>query len=147
MCPDWKLNQWYLVRSWHSIQWATAARAGQVLTSLTFCLKAQILPLANNTVSCYPWSDRLNLFIFLKQFLFFKPSPENVFYWFFSFFWERKGKEWETSIGSSHLHPYWGWNQPPRYVPWLGIEPTTFLCTRLHFNQLSHPAKAHLVHF
>ena len=33
-----------------------------------FHLKAQILPLATNTVSCFPWSSRLTLFNFEKIF-------------------------------------------------------------------------------
>ena len=46
---------------------------------------------------------------------------------------ERDVKEKHWSLGS---------NPQPTYVPWLGIEPTTFWCMEWHSNQLSHPARA-----
>ena len=43
---------------------------------------------------------------------------------------------------TSSMHRDWGSNLPPRYVPWLGIKPTTYRCTGQRSNQLSHLARA-----
>ena len=50
---------------------------------------------------------------------------------------------WETSIGCLHQGP----NLQLRYVPWLGIKPSTFWCVGWCSNQLSHLARAHLCLF
>ena len=40
------------------------------------------------------------------------------------------------------MHPNWGSNPQPRYVPWPGIEPATFWCKEQCSNQLSYVARA-----
>ena len=65
---------------------------------------------------------------------------------FFHCFWRERKGERERSVnvrekhqlGASCVHPNWGLNQQPRYVPWLGIEPTAFCCMGQCSNQLSH---------
>ena len=46
-------------------------------------------------------------------------------------------REKDRSV-SSYMHLDLGLNPQPRYVPWLGIEPTTFWCMGWCSNQLSH---------
>ena len=41
----------------------------------------------------------------------------------------------------SCLSPNQGWNLQPRHVPWPGIQPATFQCTRWWPNQLSQPTR------
>ena len=45
---------------------------------------------------------------------------------------DMREKHWSVAFRTC---PYWGQNPQPRYVPWPGIEPTTFWCTRWHSNQ------------
>ena len=67
-------------------------------------------------------------------------------------FTERSGRERERRnidvrekhlLVASHIHPDWGWNLQFMYVPWPGIEPTAFWCTRWCSNHLSHLARTH----
>ena len=72
---------------------------------------------------------------------FFNPHPRICFYWFWK---ERKGererkKHW---LVASHMCPDWWLNPQPRYVPWLGIEPSIFWYMGLCANKLSYPARA-----
>ena len=48
---------------------------------------------------------------------------------------------------ASHMHPDWGWNPQPRYLPRLGMKPANFLGTGCSCNQLSHLAGAYLCTF
>ena len=45
------------------------------------------------------------------------------------------------------IHPDWGSNSQPRYVPWLGIRQATFQFTGRQSNQLSHTGQALILHF
>ena len=52
-------------------------------------------------------------------------------------------RERETSIGCLPYASQLGVsNAQPKYVPWLGIEPSTFWCLGRCSNQQSHPARA-----
>ena len=62
-----------------------------------FHLKAQILSLATNTDSCFPWSDSLTLFIFEKMSA-RHPSLNNKFVW--QLFIQVKQKIWSLHCGS-----------------------------------------------
>ena len=52
-------------------------------------------------------------------------------------------KEKHGSVASLHI-PHQGSNPQPKYVPWLGMEPTTFWCTGRHSNQLNLLARAQI---
>ena len=76
-------------------------------------------------------------FSLLCHIYFFNPT-QGYIYWL-----ERDRERQETekhwSVASC-MHPNGGWNSQPRYVPWLGIEPTTFWCTgRWHSNWATQP--------
>ena len=53
----------------------------------------------------------------------------------------------ETSICCFLYAPQPGTEPQPRYVPWLGIKPTTFWCREGCFKQLSHPARQRPIAF
>ena len=55
---------------------------------------------------------------------------------------EREREREKHRSVASHICPNWELNLQPRYVPWLGIEPTTFWCMGWHSNQPSNPARA-----
>ena len=44
-------------------------------------------------------------------------------------------KQW---LVASDSHPYWGSNLQPRYIPWLGIEPSTFWYVGQCSNKLNY---------
>ena len=81
-------------------------------------------------VTCY--CSSLNLF-------FRNPHPRIFFTGFRKRRREKREKRWSVA---SYMHPNWGSNPQPRYVPWPGIKPTTFWCIGRCSNQLSYQAKA-----
>ena len=78
-------------------------------------------------------------FISIK-FLFFKPSPKDMFI----DFRERKGegKREKYLLFASHTCLHRGLNAQRRFVARPGIKPSNFWCMRRCPNQLSHPARA-----
>ena len=65
-----------------------------------------------------------------------------IFTWGYVYWLER---ERDHQLVASRTCPNQGSNLPPRYVPWLGIEPATFWCRGWCSNQLSHPARARAI--
>ena len=48
---------------------------------------------------------------------------------------------------ASHMHPDWGPNPQPRYVPWRGIKPVTFQSAGWCSNPLSHTGQDYFILF
>lgn len=57
-----------------------------------------------------------------------------------------KRKRKKHQLVAYHTYPDWGWNLQPSYMPWQGIEPTTFWYMGWCSNQLKHLVRA-LAHF
>ena len=60
---------------------------------------------------------------------------------------EREIEREKHQMVASHMHPDWGSNPQPRYVPWPGMKPASCWCMGWCSNQLSHPASTRLVSF
>ena len=57
------------------------------------------------------------------------------------------GREGEKhQLVASHMRPDWGPNKQSWYVPWPGIEPSTFWCMGQHSNQLSHTGQGSILY-